>query len=74
MKYAIRNETIDIKPCLCGSYPDFMVPDPNYTDCWLKCPKCGRSTKNTGGYNYAEEIPLHEAQREAAKLWNESLI
>ena len=69
--YIINNvETINIKPCECGEYPEFIIPNYHYTDCWLKCNKCGKQTYNAGGYHYASEIPLLSAKRTAVDWWN----
>lgn len=65
-----ERETMDIKVCSCGAYPVFVKPEDCYTDIWLECPKCGKQTKNTGGYNYGYEIPLEEAKRDAIREWN----
>jgi Fe-S-cluster containining protein len=65
-----EREIMDVKPCSCGTYPKFVQPDYYYTDIWLKCPKCGKETKNTGGYNYGYEIPLEQAKRDAIIEWN----
>lgn len=60
----------ELRSCICGEFPALIIPDDHYTDCWLKCPKCGRRTENTGGYWYAHEIPLQEAKQKAIELWN----
>lgn len=65
-----KEETVDINPCLCGEYPEFITPNMHYTDCWLQCPKCGRRTYNAGGYHYASEIPLSAAKITAVVWWN----
>ena len=54
-------EEMDVNPCSCGEYPKFVQRDIHYTDIWLECPKCGKCTRNTGGYHYAMEIPLEKA-------------
>lgn len=70
MRYEIESaKSCDIIPCKCGTLPKFMTMF-HHTDCWLQCPMCGTRTVNTGGYHYAEEIPLSKAKLEAAKLWN----
>lgn len=75
MLYTTRNsEAYEVKSCVCGDYPKFVIPDYNYTDCWLECPKCGRRTKNTGGYHYAMEIHLSKAKRKAVELWNRNEV
>ena len=74
MKYVIRQEqSMEIRQCVCGDYPKFYIPNPYYTDLWLQC-SCGRYTKNTGGFHYAREISLEEAQAAAIKLWNKEEI
>ena len=71
MLFTIREpEIMDVKPCSCGAYPEFVQPEYCYTDIWLECPICGKQTKNTGGYHYAEEIPLERAKRDAVIEWN----
>lgn len=71
MLYKIQEEiNLDVKPCMCGEYPDFIIPDHNYTDCWLMCYGCGNQTSNTGGYSYGDEIPLVLAKKKAIKAWN----
>lgn len=67
-------EVCEIQPCICGEFPDFEMPDDYHTDCWLRCPKCGRRTDNTGGYLYASEIPLQNAKQKAVELWNSGEI
>lgn len=70
MRYVIRSEiAMDIKPCVCGKYPKFIQPNSYYSDLWLEC-SCGRYTKNTGGFHYAEEISEADAKIAAIKLWN----
>lgn len=74
MIYVIRKEeTVDINPCICGEYPKFIVPDMNYTDCWLQCPKCGRRTYNAGGCDFGYEIPLSSAKSTATEWWNSNI-
>lgn len=65
-----QQKSLEVKPCKCGAYPTFEQPDYYYTDVWLKCPNCGRSTWNTGGYQYAMEIPLETAKANAIIAWN----
>ena len=73
-KVIIQNQrTMEIKPCICGSYPEFIQPDYYYTDTWLKC-RCGRRTKNTGGFEYASEIPERIARESAVIEWNENKV
>lgn len=74
-KLIIKNqEEMYVKPCSCGTYPEFIQPHDHYTDIWLECPTCGRQTTNTGGYHYAEEIPLNVAKRHAIIEWNKENI
>lgn len=71
MKLVIQErEELEIVPCDCGSYPEFIYPNWGYTDVWLECPKCGKRTWNTGGFHYAMEIPLQEAKLAAVNAWN----
>lgn len=70
-EYIIVNKTVEVERCTCGSYPKFIQPDIYHTDIWLRCPTCGRETPNTGGYHYAEEIPLEIAKQKAAEIWNQ---
>ena len=71
MEYIVRSEKrMNVLPCKCGEYPEFVQPDYYYTDVWLECPKCGKQTKNTGGYNYGYEIPLEKAKLAAINDWN----
>lgn len=56
--------------CECGTYPEFVTPEPYYTDTWLQCPKCWKRTYNTGGYNYGYEISNDDAMAGAIKAWN----
>lgn len=72
MRYKVADQqNVEMKPCVCGGYPDFIEPNIHYTDCWLQCSYCGRRTKNTGGFHYAEEIPILRARLKAVELWNE---
>ena len=73
MRITIRNinESIDIPNCICGSEPKLVIPDSNYTDCWIECSRCGLQTHNTGGYHYAMEIPIDEAKRNATIAWRQ---
>ena len=57
-------------PCECGVYPEFVTPNPYYTDTWLQCPNCGKRTHNTGGFHYAEEISNDAAMAGAISAWN----
>lgn len=61
---------MQVIPCECGTYPEFVTPEPYYTDTWLQCPKCGKRTYNTGGYNYGYEISNDDAMAGAIKAWN----
>ena len=71
MKLIIQEEkSLEIIPCECGEYPRFKRLFDYHTDIWLECPKCGKHTKNTGGYHYASEIPLKDAKEDAIKEWN----
>lgn len=73
MQFVIRRreeERMTAVKCICGSEPEMVEPNMNYSDCWLQCPKCGLRTKNTGGFEYAHEIPVDEARRAAVYSWN----
>lgn len=71
MDYIVkREERMMILPCECGEYPIFKHPNDGWTDTWLICPNCGKQTVNTGGFDYAHEIPLEEAKKTAISLWN----
>ncbi len=65
-----NKKSLEIIPCECGEYPIFIQPKDHYTDIWLECPKCKKRTYNTGGYDYAMEIPLSVAKKDAIKAWN----
>ena len=65
-----EREEMNVNPCSCGEYPKFVQRDAHYTDVWLECPKCGKCTRNTGGYHYAMEIPLEKAKKDAVIEWN----
>lgn len=71
MKLIIHEQyELDVIPCDCCAYTQFIHLDAYHTDTWLECPKCGRRTWNTGGYHYASEIPLKDAKEAAIKAWN----
>lgn len=64
---------MNIRQCVCGKYPRFIQPDYYYSDMWLQC-ECGRYTRNTGGFHYAEEISEQNARIAAITLWNKEEI
>ena len=66
-----REEKMLANTCICGTEPEIIEPNDHYSDCWLKCPKCGLRTRNTGGFHYAEEISVEQARRSAISEWNQ---
>ena len=73
--YVVQTEKrMEVKPCICGHYPEFITPDLYYSDTWLKCPNCKRRTHNTGGFHYAHEIPNDEARTGAIWAWNNDKV
>lgn len=71
MKYTIIHETYDVCACsTCGSFPRMVAPYADYSDRYMECTGCKKTTINTGGYRYAEEIEPHIAEENAIKEWN----
>lgn len=61
---------MQVIPCECGAYPEFITPNLHYTDTWLECPNCKKRTHNTGGYHYGYEIRHDKAMTSAIIAWN----